>query len=108
MTVSPTCHSSGLFARFGPQGRHKHKLPNHQHRVAVKQASAEHKARPKQGCAMAGVKPACKLQGHAKPDQYGKEQRRGGFRRKNNGQTGQRRRNIRLRRRSCQNKYRQC
>ncbi len=108
MTVSPTCHSSGLFARFGPQGRHKHKLPNHQHRVAVKQARAEHKARPKQGCAAAGVKPARNLQDNTKPDHYGKEHCRGGFRRKNNGQTGQRRRNIRLRRRSCQSKYRQC
>lgn len=104
MTVSPTCRSSGLFARFGPQGSHKHKLPNHQHRVAVKQARTEHKARSKQGCATAGVKPARKLQDHAKPEHYGKEQCRGGFRRKNNWQTGQRRQNICLRRRSCQNK----
>ena len=76
--------------------------------IWVKQARAEHKASPKQGCAMVGVKPARKLQDHAKPDHDGKEQCRGGFRRKNNGQTGQRRRNIRLRRRSCQSKYRQC
>lgn len=108
ISLSPAFRSTGLFTRFGPQGSHKHKLPNHQHRVAVKQARAEHKARSKQGCATAGVKPARKLQDSTKPDHYGKEQCRGGFRRKNNGQTGQRRRNIRLRRRSCQSKYRQC
>ena len=108
MTVSRAFRRAGLFAPFGPQGRHKHKLSNHQYRVAVKQARAEHKARSKQGCATAGVKPARKLQDHAKPDHYGKEQCRGCFRRKNNGQTWQRRRNIRLRRRSCQSRYCQC